>query len=527
MRYMAIRWVVCLAIGVGGIAVTVGSAAAASAGSPERPVPSTANARVAAAKRASRVVLLGVRTLGPKIEGTSAGDAEAFRFTGARGGQVSSISVYVARGTRAKRLVVGLYANRRGRPSARLTTGSVRAPKRGAWDVVRVRTIGIRSGDTYWIAVLGRGGRLRLRGRSEHGCTTVLARRRGLSALPSAWASRRRVDACAVSVHVIGTATPQKPTSKPAPPTTTTPAPTGGGGPTPTDCAGKPGSKAPDYASMDTCGFPSPDTVGVPAGTALTPVASAHLPAGASWSGGELDISGNNITIAGLNIDGNIHITGENDTLEDSFVSGTGDPEVLIYDGAINTLIKSDEVEAPNAYTGAINNANGEPAEIIDSYIHDNCTAWLGPGNITNNYLISDVDVGGDCHNEAIYVPGNNSTTWPASPWGPAGPAYTDIQHNTLLNPFGQTAAVFLDNHASGPNHNVTENDNLMAGGGYVTYGDSNGDGSTNIVITNNRFSRLYYSDGGYYGVEDQNNAATTFSGNIWDDTLAAVRPNS
>ena len=293
---------------------------------------------------------------------------------------------------------------------------------------------------------------------------------------------------------------------------------TGGGNPSSqANCAGAASSNTPNYAALDACGYPSPDTAGIPAGTTLTPIAQAKLPAGASWSGGELDISGNNVTVTGVSItNGNVHITGVNDTLSDSLITGDGNPEVLIYHGASNTVMDHDEVEAPTSTIGAINNAGGQSFTITNSYLHDNCTGVLGVGvTAKNNYMITDGNVPG-CHVEDAYIPGGKNQ-----------PA-TDYEHNTLLNPLGQTAAIFLDNHCCGSgNSNITENNNLMAGGGYITYGDSNGDGSSNIVITNNRFSRLYYPDGGYYGAEVQNDAATTFSGNIWDDTLAAVKPNS
>lgn len=293
-----------------------------------------------------------------------------------------------------------------------------------------------------------------------------------------------------------------------------------------TDCAGTPGSGKPNDASLDACGYPSPDTTGVPAATTLTPVESAKLPAGASWSGGELHITGSNVTISGLNIDGDVRITGPNATLKNSYIHGNGDPEVLLYQNASDTLMQSDEITAPAANIGAVNNANQRPFKISGSYIHDNCTAVLGAGDMDDNYIITDGNVPG-CHVEDIYVPGFENAQWATNRFGATGPAYAHIEHNTLLNPLDQTAAVFLDNHAAGPNANVTEDDNLMGGGGYVTYGDSNGDGSQNIVITNNRFTRLYHSDGGYFGAEVQNDAVTTFSGNIWDDTLKPVTPNS
>jgi hypothetical protein len=492
-------------------------------------------ASASAASRSAR--LLGVQTVAPVADNNRAGTAEAFPFRATRAGSVTSLTVYVDRRNRARRLLVALYSSVRGRPSVRLAAGSMRSPRAGAWNAVKVKSRRVRLRHTYWIAILGRGGTFYFRDRSAKGCISVSSRSAALRSLPSRWASGRRWHSCPLSARANG---PLAPAPKPGPtsgtPPTGAPAPappapgsgtTGPSGGNQLNCGGAAGSKTPNYAALDACGYPSPNTTGVPAGTALTPVESAHLPPGATWSNGELDISGSNVTISGLDIDGNVHITGPHATLENSSIHGDGDPEVLIYQNATDTLMVHDQITAPSSTIGAVNNAGGQPFEITASYLHDNCTGVLGLGDVIGNYIITDGNVPG-CHVEDIYVPGGNQgENWAASPWGPAGPSYTNIQHNTLLNPLGQTASVFLDNHAYGPNANVTENNNLMAGGGYITYGDSNGDGSTNIVITNNRFSRLYYPKGGYYGAEQQNNAATTFGGNIWDDTRAAVKANS
>jgi hypothetical protein len=69
---------------------------------------------------------------------------------------------------------------------------------------------------------------------------------------------------------------------------------------------------------------------------------------------------------------------------------------------------------------------------------------------------------------------------------------------------------------------------NLVAGGGYCLYGG--GDGSfgltSNIKLTNNRFSRLYSPNCGYYGTLahfDWNGPGNVWSGNVWDDSGATI----
>jgi hypothetical protein len=480
------------------------------------------------------LVLLGNQRIGPATVHQRAGRAEAFRFTTARAGKVTAIHVYIAKRDRSRVLIAGLYSNRHGHPGSRLAYGRLRSPRRGAWNRISIGSVRIHAKQSYWLAVLSRSGTVYLRSRKGGACGGEESRGSSLTKLPRSWSGRRGADLCPISVQARGSRrhrskhrsgggsqppTPPNPPSQPSPPSPSSNL---------TGCAGVPGSGTPSPAHLDACGFPSPDTTGVPAGVTLVPVQSATLPAGASWSQAnqELTISGSGVTISGLDIDGDVHITGPNATLENSSIHGNSDPEVLLYQNARNTLMKDDDVTAPDAETGAINNASQQPFLITGSDIHDNCTGVLSPGDMTDNYVITDGIVPG-CHVEDVYIPGYEGTIWAASPWGPAGPAYARIDHNTLLNPLDQTAAVFLDNHAEGPNSNVTVNDNLMGGGGYVTYGDFDGDGSSNIVITNNRFTRLYHSDGGYYGAEDQNDAATTFSGNIWDDTLLPVLPDS
>jgi hypothetical protein len=82
-------------------------------------------------------------------------------------------------------------------------------------------------------------------------------------------------------------------------------------------------------------------------------------------------------------------------------------------------------------------------------------------GIIENCYLACDGFQTGD-HNECIYV--NGGTTG------------LTISGNTLLNPFSQTAALYMFSNANpGTNHGITITGNLFAGGDYAIYaGDTN-----------------------------------------------------
>jgi hypothetical protein len=73
--------------------------------------------------------------------------------------------------------------------------------------------------------------------------------------------------------------------------------------------------------------------------------------------------------------------------------------------------------------------------------------------------------------------------------------------------------------------------DNLIAGGAYAIYGgqDSSQPGSgAHVVITNNRFSTLYFSSCGQLGYDIHfagNLPGDVWSGNIWDGNDQTITP--
>jgi hypothetical protein len=104
------------------------------------------------------------------------------------------------------------------------------------------------------------------------------------------------------------------------------------------------------------------------------------------------------------------------------------------------------------------------------------------------------------------------------------------IQHNTVFNQNSQTDAISLFEDF-GRQYNRVINNNLVAGGGYTIYGGQNAGGAavSDIRITNNRISKLYYPGGGYWGYhgtnENYGSNGNVWSGNVWDDTGATVGP--
>lgn len=146
-------------------------------------------------------MLLGYDAVGSASASTPAGRPESFRFTGRRSGSVSAIHVFIDSRNRAKSLVAGLYSNAGGHPGSLLTVGALNHPKAGAWNSLRVRSASARSGHIYWLAVLGRGGRLYFRAATTNRCSAQTARQTRMHSLRSAWTGRPDHSLCGISAY--------------------------------------------------------------------------------------------------------------------------------------------------------------------------------------------------------------------------------------------------------------------------------------------------------------------------------------
>ncbi len=275
----------------------------------------------------------------------------------------------------------------------------------------------------------------------------------------------------------------------------TPPAATGSAAGPGLNCAGTPGSGQPDYASMDACGYPSPNTTGVPAGTPLAP------------SGG-FTVSTDGTVVNALDVSGTIEVAANNVTIKNSEVRTSGDFGIDIEAGVTGTVIKNvtinglDTTSAGELQWGIYNQGafDAVSADHVDFYNGERIL--VGPGTLTNSFCLDNVN-NPRAHYECIYE-GQGSVT---------------LDHNTLLTAHNQTAAIYLSTDF-GPLGTVKVTNNLLAGGSYTLYGGATStEGVSSETVTGNRFARLYYPDGGYYGPVAYMPSKYTWSGNIWDDT--------
>ncbi len=133
----------------------------------------------------------------------------------------------------------------------------------------------------------------------------------------------------------------------------------------------------------------------------------------------------------------------------------------------------------------------------------------LESGLVQGNYI----------HNMG-YISGDHINGITSNGGGTAG--LLSIQHNTVFNNLTQTDAVSLFQDF-GVQTNRVVNNNLLAGGSYADLRRRRVQGaSSNITITNNRFSNLYYPQSGQFGPVGyftSSGQGNTWSGNVWDST--------
>jgi hypothetical protein len=299
----------------------------------------------------------------------------------------------------------------------------------------------------------------------------------------------------------------------------------------PTQAATGPGPRKNCARSPHACGYPDRTNTGMPAGTAARRVPE-DVASGPGWhydTRGWIEVDGDGAVLEAFQSAASVSVEASNVTIRNCRLalrttaqtaaehSGAG---VLIRNGSTNVTVQNCEIfgsgrGADRLEVGIKAQEKVTGTRVIGNEIYHMCTGvQTDEGLIQDNYL----------HDFGFYD------------WGPPdGPdhlngttsnAYSGrltIRHNTIFNQFGQTDAISLFEDFS-PQYDRVITNNLVAGGGYTIYGGANAGGhpTSHIVITNNRFSRLYFRNGGGYGpvaAFDPRGHGNLWSGNIWDDT--------
>lgn len=239
--------------------------------------------------------------------------------------------------------------------------------------------------------------------------------------------------------------------------------------------------------------FPTASNTGVPAGTTLT-------------SSGSITVSAAGAVIDARNISGTVNINASNVTLRRCKITATGYFQIQVAPGLTGVVIEDCEVNGVGSNNdgslGIYLRSGGHTVRRNNVYNVENGITLASGSNpviIQDNY-VHDLLASGSPHYDGIQIDG--------------GVSNVTIEHNTIINPFGQTAAVMIDNYF-GPISNIKVNNNKLVGGGYTVYSDGQFSGGTitGVSFTNNRFGK------GQWGYRQFVNNTPTWTGNVDDVT--------
>ncbi len=158
-------------------------------------------------------VLLGSTSVEWQYDSLTAGEAEAFRLRASSSGVESAVHVFISANSSAATLLVGLYDSAGGRPGALVSAGSTSVMASGSWSTVSLAPVELVAGKSYWLAILGEGGKLRYRDRASGPCPSETSASRNLRALPGAWRTGASYMDCPISAYVTA-ATPSRASSR-------------------------------------------------------------------------------------------------------------------------------------------------------------------------------------------------------------------------------------------------------------------------------------------------------------------------
>jgi hypothetical protein len=235
------------------------------------------------------------------------------------------------------------------------------------------------------------------------------------------------------------------------------------------------------------CGFPDATNTGVPGGTRLRPV------------NGDMKVTQAGMVIDGVSLNGCITIEAPQVTIRDSKVSCPGPYGIFSYEKNYSgggLLIEDVEVDCEDTQATGIA-SYGFTALRVKVHGCENGFSIDNTSIVRDSYVY-DLFIGNGGHTDGIQMGGNDDT----------------IVHNTILNAFdGGTSAIITP--PTGMSH-VDISGNLLAGGAYTLYCPRTS--STAVVVTNNRFSRIYSPHGGEYGPWVYCDMVAEQHGNVWDD---------
>jgi hypothetical protein len=246
-------------------------------------------------------------------------------------------------------------------------------------------------------------------------------------------------------------------------------------------------------AKPSACGFPDETNTGVPAGTRLTTVS------------GDQHLNQAGRVYSGLNINGCVLVEADNVTLQNSRINAADCPHYVIRTftprQVTGFVLKNSEIDFGGQWD--TKGIAFENFTVDGVYFHDgaDCVHFSDGVVMRNSYCVIPAHNGPE-HLDGVQTDGGNNAL---------------IEHNTIVNRNGQTAAILIDSDLGSSSGNRIVN-NLLDGGGWTVYCDARSTGKATSVLKDNRIGRS-----GRYGPLAYCESVPTNTGNVWDDTGAPL----
>jgi hypothetical protein len=267
------------------------------------------------------------------------------------------------------------------------------------------------------------------------------------------------------------------------------------------------------------CGFPDASNTGVQAGVVLRRVPE-DVRSGPGWvwdSRGWVSVNGAGAVLENIVVNSGINVEASNVTVRNVRILTGGEDFGIALRHTVNARIEFVEVgpgPGDSRLLVGIKDIYGDATGTVISQ----ADVWgastgvqMGSGTLTRSFIH---DLGFKSGDHVNGFTSNGSSE------------QLTLTRNTILNSFDQTDAISLFQDF-GVEANRLIDGNLISGGGYTLYGGAGSKGRTsNIVITNNRFGRNYYPNGGFFGpvaAFEPGAPGNVWRGNVWDNTNQPV----
>lgn len=225
--------------------------------------------------------------------------------------------------------------------------------------------------------------------------------------------------------------------------------------------------------------------------------------------------------ISGLDIHGCVDVLAQNVTIKNSRITCNNQPMIKnfevgnnhnLIDVGAGLLLQDVELNGMNDADSAGVAFNNY--KVIRGNFHNIGTAVrLGDNVDIEDSYVHDIAATEASHNGGLPSDGGAGIT---------------LKHNTVFVAVQNGDPIELYNGESTQGgiavvKNVVVDNNFLAGGNYIMFCGILGNTAPNLTVTNNRFSRAIFKNGGFYGDTSNCSGAAAWSNNYWDEDLSRV----